>query len=116
MPQFLSYKITASKDITKRLGFVYSLKETIVFPEANRNYNGLGEPEQLIIIQPPKTALHGCKKFLSPISGLSLKLPAALGTISKITMGPAFGQAFEEIWEVLSTALSPNIFSGLNKP
>lgn len=95
MPQFLSYKITASKDIAKRLGLVYSLKETTVFPEASRNHNGLGEPEQLIIIQPPKTALYGCKKFLSPVSYLSVMLPAALRTISKITTGQAVSQAFE---------------------
>lgn len=95
MPQFLSYKITASKDVAKRFGLVYSLKEATVFPEASRNHNGLGEPEQLIIIQPSKTALYGCKKFPSPISYLSLMLPAVLGTISKITTGQAFGQVFE---------------------
>lgn len=87
VPQFLSYKIAASKDITKRVGLFYSLKETTVFPEESRNHNGLGEPEQLIIIQPPKTALYGCKMFLSPISDLTLMLPDALGTISKITTG-----------------------------
>lgn len=65
------------------------------FPEASRNHNGLGEPEQLIIIQPPKTALYECKKFLSPISDPSLMLLAALGTISKIPTGQALGQAFE---------------------
>lgn len=66
-PHFLSCKITANKHITKRLRLVYSLKKTIGSPEANINHSALREPEQLIVIQPPKTTLHGCKIFLFPL-------------------------------------------------
>lgn len=61
---FLSCIITGNKHITKRLALVYSLKETIGFPEENRNLSALSEPEQLIVIQPPKTTLHTYEMFL----------------------------------------------------
>lgn len=38
---YLSCKITANKHVTKGLALVYSLKETIGFPEAKRNYSAM---------------------------------------------------------------------------
>jgi len=59
-----TFFVLQNNSITKRLALVYDLKETTGFLEANRNHSALGEAEQLIVIQPPKTTLHGCKMFL----------------------------------------------------